>query len=335
VEEVKLLAELSGDIVFGINALRTRAEQKRAEAAEARHKAALHQAYAELEQKVADRTAELREANTSLQKEVGERTRAEEQLQRYAAELEQSNEEIKRFAYIVSHDLRAPLVNLKGFASELRAASEVIAAATEAVLPNLPERQRRALTAAIQEDVPEALGFIDTSVTRMDKFINAVLKLSRLGRQELKREPLDMDALVQGILDSLAHQIEARQVVVSLPPLPQIMADRVSMEQIVGNILANAVLYLDQNRAGKIEISAKSERGETLFSIRDNGRGIAQDDMDKVFAPFRRAGRQDVPGEGMGLAYVQTMVRRHGGRIWCESKLGEGTTFFFTIPDLV
>jgi signal transduction histidine kinase len=114
--------------------------------------------------------------------------------------------------------------------------------------------------------------------------------------------------------------------------LPEVVADRASMEQILGNLLENAVKYLDSGRPGEIEVTAERDHGETTFRIRDNGRGIAEEDMDKVFAPFRRAGRQDVPGEGMGLPYVQTLVRRHGGRIWCESELGVGTTFTFTLP---
>ena len=272
---------------------------------------------------------------------VAQRKRAEEQLQRYAAELERANEEVKHFAYIVSHDLRAPLVNLKGFAAELRFALEAIDSAMNAALPHLDEKQRQAVNTALQEDAPEALGFIDSSVTRMDRFINALLKLSRLGYRELTFEPVNMDALVQTTLKTLAHQIEERRVRVTVGPLPEVIADRISMEQIVGNLLTNAVLYLHPDRSGEIEITAArgpstgSGRGgdETTFHVRDNGRGIAEGDMDKVFAPFRRAGRQDVPGEGMGLAYVETLVRRHGGRIWCESELDIGTTFTFTISN--
>jgi signal transduction histidine kinase len=143
---------------------------------------------------------------------------------------------------------------------------------------------------------------------------------------------VDMEALVQVALEILAHQIEERQVKVSVGPLPEVVADRASTEQILGNLLGNAVKYLDPDRAGEIEITAERDHDETTFHIRDNGRGIAGEDMDKVFAPFRRAGKQDVPGEGMGLPYVQTLVRRHGGRIWCESQPGKGSTFYFTIP---
>ena len=286
-----------------------------------------------LEQRVAERTAELTTANEQLQREITERMRAEEQLQRYANELAQANEEVKQFAYIVSHDLRAPLVNLKGFAAELRSALEAVDSAMETALPHLDEKQRQDVTLALQEDVPEALGFINSSVTHMDDFINAVLKLSRLGRRELTLEPINMNDLVQKTLETVAHQLEARQATVTVGPLPQIIADRTSMEQIMGNLLGNAVKYLDPDRPGEIEITAQRGDDETTFHIRDNGRGIAEEDMPKVFAPFRRVGRQDVPGEGMGLPYVQALVRRHGGRIWCESELGVGTTFTFTIPN--
>ncbi len=276
--------------------------------------------------------------------DITERKRAEDELRVYhdhledlveerTAELEQANEEIKQFAYIVSHDLRAPLVNLKGFSTELRFALDEIQSAMSAALSHLDEEQQETLRYALEEDVPEALGFIESSVTRMDDFISAVLRLSRLGRRDLHLETLGMEALVRGILDSLAHQIEERQGKVTVGPLPEVVADRTSMEQIMGNLLGNSVKYLDPDRPAEIEITAERGDDETVFRIRDNGRGIAEEDMPKVFAPFRRIGRQDVPGEGMGLPYVQALVRRHGGRIWCESEPGVGTTFSFTISN--
>ncbi len=268
----------------------------------------------------------------STWRDITERKRAEEQIRRYAADLEQRNEEIKQFAYIVSHDLRAPLVNVQGFAAELGDALQVIGSAMDATLPHLEEEQRQAVSVALREDVPEALGFINSSATRMDGFINAVLKLSRLGRRELELEAVDMSALVQATLRTLAHQIQERQVKASVGTLPTVIADQTSMEQIMGNLLTNAVAYLAPGRPGEIEISAEHGRDETTFQVRDNGRGIAQGDMHKVFAPFRRAGKRDVPGEGMGLPYVQALVRRHGGKIWCESELDKGTMFSFTIP---
>lgn len=265
--------------------------------------------------------------------DITERKLAEKQLERYAAELKQANEEVKHFAYIVSHDLRAPLVNLKGFSSELRFALEDIQGSLDQAMPHLDEEQRQTLTTALQEDVPEALNFIEFSVTRMDHFINAVLKLSRLGRRELSMEPIDMNTLIRETLEPLGHQIERSQVQVRVEELPVVIADRTAMEQIMGNLLGNALKYLEPGRPGVIEVTADHGEDEVVVRVRDNGRGIAKDDMHKVFAPFRRAGRQDVPGEGMGLAYVQTLVRQHGGRIWCESELGEGTTFHLAIPN--
>jgi PAS domain S-box-containing protein len=266
-----------------------------------------------------------------ISRDVTERRKAEEQLKRYAAELERSNEEVKNFAYIVSHDLRVPLVNLKGYTSELRSALGVIGSNFDAALPHLNDEKRSEVAMALHEDVPEALEFITNSVSRMDSFINAILILARLGRQDLKPEPIDMNALVKTTVETMSHQLQERGIEVIVGALPHVAADRTSMEQVMGNILSNAVKYLDSSRPGRIEVTAQANGAETTFRIRDNGRGIAAEDMHKVFAPFRRAGKQDTPGEGMGLAYVQTLLRRHGGRISCESELGKGTTFIFTI----
>jgi signal transduction histidine kinase len=254
-------------------------------------------------------------------------------VQERTAELTAANEEIKRFAYIVSHDLRAPLINLKGFASELHIACEVLQTALPAALPHLETSQAADVARALDQDIPEALSFIETSVTRMDHLIRAILQLSRLGRRDLHLEPLDMCTLVQGTVQTLAHQIAQRRAQVTVQPLPTVVADRIAMEQIMGNLLANAVAYLDPDRPGEVVVTGEHRSDVTVFHVRDNGRGIAPEDIRKVFEPFRRVGKQDVSGEGMGLAYVQTLVRRHGGEIQCHSTLGVGTTFTFTIAD--
>ncbi|MCP4537347.1 MAG: GAF domain-containing protein [Chloroflexi bacterium] len=268
-----------------------------------------------------------------ITRDITERKQAEEQLQRYAAEMARANEEVKRFAYIVSHDLRAPLVNMKGFAAELNIALNDIQSVMETALPHLDEKQTQMITYALQQDAPESLEFIDSAVTRMEHFINALLKLSRLGRRELKLEPVDVNHIVETTLQTLAHQIAAHNGKVTVGSLPTIIADHTSMEQILGNILDNAVKYLCPDRPAQIEITAKGDDDETIFHIQDNGCGISDADVNKVFTPFQRAGKQDVQGEGMGLSYVQALVRRHKGRIWCESKLEAGTTFSFTISN--
>jgi len=265
-------------------------------------------------------------------RDITERKSAEKKLEQYASDLKQSNEDVLTFAYIVSHDLRAPLVSIKGFTSELRYSLEEIAAVLQKCLAHVDAGERSRISTVYQKDVQEAMNYIGSSVSRMDGLITSILTLSRMGQRELKPEPIDMTALVRSILDSLAHQIETKRVQVSVAELPVVVVDRTSMEQVMGNLLDNALKYLESGRDGKLEIIAEQGPDETLFLVRDNGRGIAQDDMHKVFELFRRAGKQDVPGEGMGLAYVKTLVKRHNGRIWCESEPGLGTTFSFSIP---
>ena len=304
-------------------------------------------AFNEMARRLHEREEQLTARTAALTTEIAERRRAEERLQRYATELERANadvvrasadivrasDDLRRFTYVASHNLRGPLVNLNGFAAELRAALALVGSVVITTLPHLDEKKRQIVTTTLEEGIPEALGFIDASVSDLNRLVNAIQKLSSLSHQELRLKPTDMNGLVQETLNRLAHQIEERQVTVTVGPLPEVVADQAAMAEIMTNLLKNALAYLDPERPGEIEISAERNHDETLFRVQDNGHGIAAEDMDKVFAPFRRVGRHDVPGEGMGLPYVQTLVRRHGGRIWCESELGVGTTFTFTISD--
>jgi signal transduction histidine kinase len=254
-------------------------------------------------------------------------------LRQRTTELEARNEELTRFAYVASHNLRAPLVNLEGFVGELHRTLDAMTPAIHATLPHMSEEQRRTIATALEEDIPEALSFIDSSVGAMNRMNNALLELSNASRRTLVMEPVDMNALVHQVLEGLSGMIEERGGEVIIGNLPSVVADRVAMKRIMENLLSNAFTYLDKNRPGKIEVTAESNNSEVIFSVRDNGRGIAEDDIEKVLTPFRRAGKSRVPGEGMGLAYAQTLIRRHGGRIWCESELGMGTTFTFTVSN--
>ena len=269
-----------------------------------------------------------------VSRDITERKRAEEELQRYSEELRKSNDDLRDFAYIVSHDLRAPLVNIKGFSSELNTIMQELDGRMEQVLPLVEEREREAILKLLRHEVPEALDFINSSVMRMNSLIKGILKLSRMGLQKLMPGRVRTGELVSGILKSMAHQLEQGQVTVNVGDLPHITADRTAVEQIFGNLIDNAVRYLDPARTGQLQIEADLLPGEVIFHVRDNGRGIEREDLGKVFEIFRRAGDQDVPGEGLGLAFVKTLVRRTGGRIWCESTPGIGTTFSFTVPSV-
>lgn len=253
-------------------------------------------------------------------------------LERYAAELQDGNEELKGFIYSVAHDLRAPLVNIRGFTGELGRAAREIQEIVEKQAENLPEEIRHRTAALVREDVQPATGFIGASVERMSGLINALLKLSQLGHRQLRLEPLDLREMAQMSLRSLQHQVNEKNAVVEVGVLPEATADRLAMEQVITNLLDNALKYLSPGRPGRILISSRQTAEGTVYFVQDNGRGIDANDMPKLFKIFRRLGSPDVPGEGVGLAYVKTLVKRHGGRIWCESEPGRGSIFFFSIP---
>jgi signal transduction histidine kinase len=256
----------------------------------------------------------------------------DEAIERTAAELKQSNDDIKGFIYGAAHDLRQPLVNIKGFTDEMVYALREIQSILQGSSLAPSEKDRDKITAIFQNDILEASGFIGSSVERMSGLINALLKLSQVGHRELRPEPIDMTGLTRSVLDGLEHQIRKNDVNVIVGDLPGVTADRMAMEQIISNLVDNAVKYLSRERPGRVEISGERVGDETIYHVRDNGRGIHAEDTPRLFQLFRRLGTQDVPGEGVGLAYVKALVRRHGGRIWCDSEPGAGSTFSFLIP---
>ncbi|MBP6769425.1 MAG: CHASE3 domain-containing protein [Reyranella sp.] len=261
---------------------------------------------------------QLQALNAGLEERVAERTEA----------LTRANDEIQRFAYIVSHDLRSPLVNIMGFTSELEAAMKTVGPYV-AGDTTLADRAR----VATEEDIPEALRFIRASTGKMDGLINAILKLSREGRRELRPEPVDLVTLFKNAAASVRHQTDEVGAEISVASsAPALVSDRLAMEQIVGNVVDNAVKYLSRDRPGRIVITAGETARRVHIDITDNGRGIAEQDHERIFELFRRAGAQDRPGEGIGLAHVRALVRRLGGDITVQSELGRGTTFRIDLP---
>lgn len=266
--------------------------------------------------------SEVETLNAGLEARVRERT----------SDLMAANEEVQRFAYIVTHDLRAPLVNIMGFTSELET---TLAAIKALVLDDTKdEHLRQQARDAVAEDLPEAIGFIRSSTRKMDALINAILKISRDGRRPVKPEKVDLEAMLTATLASVHHQIGENEGSAEVLVKPgAIISDRMSLEQIFGNLLDNAVKYRSPERKLEIKISARREGADRiLIDVADNGRGIAKDDYDRVFDLFRRAGIQDKPGEGIGLAHVRTLARNLGGDIKLASEAGIGSTFTVDLP---
>ncbi|BBB90543.1 MAG TPA: MASE3 domain-containing protein [Methylomusa anaerophila] len=306
----------------------------------------LRQMNAELETKVNERTSQLQDINAALEEEIAERQAIQEallasrdalldseaQLKHYAAEMAETNKELKNFANIVAHDFRTPMVNMKGFSRELGYALTELKQIINGEMPHLPEESRRKLDALLEKDVPDALQFIHSSVDRLDRMLAALLKLAREGRREIINTEVDMGKLLNGVLRSFEHQITQKGIQIEVGPLPIIQTDYLAMEQIISNLLDNAIKYMKPDRPGKIAVFCTDNNDEYLFNFQDNGRGMAAEDCEKIFELFRRAGKQDVPGEGMGLTYVRTLIRQMGGKVWCESEPGVGTQIKFTLP---
>lgn len=265
----------------------------------------------------------LNELNANLERIVQDRT----------ADLTRANEEIQRFAYIVSHDLRSPLVNVMGFTAELEASTQSLSTLIDRAEQETPQLLTEEARLAVREDLPEAIGFIRTSTQKMDRLINAILMLSRQGRRVLSPEPLDMVALIENIRDTMTHRLDdAGAELVIEAPMPDVVSDRFSVDQILSNLVDNAVKYLKPGVPGRIVVRGRRQAARAIIEVADNGRGIDPRDHSRVFDLFRRSGAQDRPGEGIGLATVRALVFRLGGHIEVSSTLGEGATFRLSLP---
>jgi signal transduction histidine kinase len=279
--------------------------------------------------------AKLRDTNLDLEAAVDERT----------ADLREANNEIQRFAYIVSHDLRSPLVNIMGFTSELdelrggifRRIATLKRAATSA--PQIPEITDDAAEPGLEgtdrqlaQDFTEALGFIKSSIGKMDRLISAILNLTREGRREFEPVKIDTRELIEAIVGTMAHQAAEADAEIRIEPLPQITSDRLALEQIFSNLIDNALKYLKPGVPGRVSIRGRTKLGFAIFDVTDDGRGIDPRDHQRIFDLFRRAGTQDKPGQGIGLAHVRALVRRLGGTISVSSELHNGSTFTITLP---
>ncbi len=272
----------------------------------------------------------LRDTNLNLEATVDERT----------ADLREANDEIQRFAHVVSHDLRSPLINIMGFTGELEELRTDIFRRILALSPTSAASVTgadagpvlEATDLKLSEDFGEALGFIKSSTSKMDRLISAILNLTREGRRRFDPVAIDTRQLIEGIVTTLAHQAAEAKASIHIAELPNIVGDRLALEQIFSNLIDNAIKYVRPGVPGEISVRGRTRSGFAVFDVTDNGRGIESRDHQRIFDLFRRAGAQDKPGQGIGLAHVRTLVRRLGGTMSVASEVNSGSTFTITIP---
>lgn len=271
---------------------------------------------------------ELQRAHDELEVRVQERTAA---LGAANAELASKNEEVEAFVYIVSHDLRAPLVNLQGFARELQLSRGELAEKLAGA--SLPAGVRADLDAILRDGMDQALRFISASTAKFERLIDALLHLSRYGRERYRPETVDVNAVVETTLASLRQSIETSGAKVSVAgALPAAFGDATAIGQVFSNLIGNAIAYLKPGRPGVIEIGGEASGASNRYWVRDNGVGIGAASLPRLFQVFQRFHPELAPGDGMGLAIVKRVVERHGGQVRAESKEDVGTAFHLTLP---
>ena len=242
--------------------------------------------------------------------DISERKRAEEEIRRHGRLLEAANKELEAFAYSVSHDLRAPLRSIDGF--------------SQALLEDC--------VGLLNEQGKDHLNRIRAASQRMGQLIDDLLSLSRATRDKLRCESVDLSALALGSADEVRKIWPGRQVELVVAPGLQAQGDPQLLRILFDNLLGNAWKFTNKRERATIEVGALSHDGTTAYFVRDNGVGFDMAYVDKLFAPFQRLhAMTEYPGTGIGLATVQRIIHRHGGRVWAEGKVDEGATFYFTL----
>lgn len=267
---------------------------------------------------------------TEQKRNAGRLIERTEALAAANAVLAQKNEEIEAFVYIVSHDLRAPLVNLQGFASELGRSCDALEKFLRIVA--LPPADASRIQSILQEDIPAALRFISASTNKFERLIDALLLLSRTGKQELHFEEVDVRKVIDVTLLSLRKSIQSADATIEVDTLPSAIGDVTGIGQVFANLISNALKYVYPGRAAQIRIGGQIENGMAHYWVADNGAGIAESSQPRLFNVFQRFHPHLASGEGMGLAIVKRVVERHRGKVWAESAEGVGTTFHVHLP---
>jgi len=249
-------------------------------------------------------------AVSCIGRDITERKKAEEMLKSKMEELAQSNSELEQFVYVASHDLQEPLRMITSYLQLL---------------------QRR-YQGKFDDKADKYIYFAVDGASRMQVLINDLLELSRVTTKASEPEPTDSEFILNQVLSNLELYIKQNRVTVSHDPLPQIIADSTQLAQVFQNLIANVIKYHNEETP-KINISAEKKASEWVFSVQDNGIGIDPQYSEKIFEVFKRLHKkEEYPGTGIGLAICKKIIERHSGRIWVESELGNGSTFYFTLP---
>ncbi|MCB0117540.1 MAG: PAS domain S-box protein, partial [Anaerolineales bacterium] len=244
--------------------------------------------------------------------DITERKQAEAERENLIAELEAKNAELERFTYTVSHDLKSPLVTINGFLGYLE---------KEAAAGNIEQ---------FRKDIRRIYG----AVNKMQSLLNELLELSRIGRLTNEPETLSFEEIVNDAIKTVEGQIVKRNVEVKIQTgLPKIHGDRQRLTEVLQNLIDNSTKFMGDQPNPLVEIGQQGhEDGMTIFFVRDNGIGIAPEFSEKIFGLFNKL-NPEIEGTGVGLALVKRIIEYHGGRIWVESEKGNGSTFFFTLPN--
>lgn len=271
---------------------------------------------ADLEQRVCDRTAQIIAERKQAEEKIREvNAQLEQRVRTRTAELEAANKELESFSYSVSHDLRAPLRHVQGYA-------EMLAAATAGQLSDKAQRYLQTISDASAD---------------MGQLIDDLLAFSRMGRVDLRKDCVNLDQIVHETIRDQEMMTQGRDITWNTAPLPQVIGDLPMLKQVLVNLIGNAVKYTRKRGSAEIQIGYAGEDGaQGVFFVRDNGAGFDMQYVHKLFGVFQRLHRADeFEGTGIGLAIVRRTVARHGGRTWAEGKVGEGATFYFTLQRVI
>ncbi len=278
------------------------------------------------DKEIQNRTLEIKTLNEELEQRVIDRNK---KIEHQNQVLSQKNKELEQILYTASHDLRTPLISIQGFSEELKYTCDTLLNDIESIKNDQFDNVREQL----KTDIPMSVNYIKTGAKRIEILLDGLLRITRLGRESLTLEDVDLKSLLNNVCDGLIFQTQEAKAKISMNATGTIHADASFIDQVFSNLIGNAIKYRDPNRACTIDIRSETKNGISIICFKDNGIGISSENLDKVFNAFYRADEDKVNGEGLGLAIVSRILEMHNGKINIESKLGEGSKFIVELPN--